>query len=162
MESNLSLVSASDSRMLDFKGAIESERWGVILKELDDFSRREVQIILGDDQVNNEFRDKGAFNLRRESIERNLDFLFNWIHLKEAPNNKWWEKYIVKEGYSVPRYLPNIPIDRIQVLPLVIIKATKSKSNPIGGGRASGSSHPQNHGEAGIPSCCLIHFQKGL
>ncbi|GLJ37243.1 hypothetical protein SUGI_0755420 [Cryptomeria japonica] len=168
MESNIKLVSASDNRLMAFRGEIKAERWvncdipaefaaillrastcksEVILLGLMFFKEEFLglfEIAIGsiderllipfpEDYRNKEdfitrrpvlmVRGEAKFNEQMPTIRINADFLLKWLHIQEAPYPNWWINYLKEEGYETPAPTYDIPLDKIQVLPPVIIKA---------------------------------------
>lgn len=55
MESNIKLVSTSDNRLMAFCGEIKAERWYRVLKDVDDFTLKAIQVIMGEEHFSQEF-----------------------------------------------------------------------------------------------------------
>ncbi|GLJ31282.1 hypothetical protein SUGI_0627540 [Cryptomeria japonica] len=148
MESNLRLILASDNRLMAFRGEIKAERWGIILKDLDDFSRRAVQEILGDEQLNNEFK-------YRVNCDIPATFAAILLTIEEVPNGNWWVEYLKMEGFKAPEDMPEILMERIQILSPVILKAARIKRKFKDEGRAPGNTRSPRAGDAGPSSSRL-------
>ncbi|GLJ31652.1 hypothetical protein SUGI_0635880 [Cryptomeria japonica] len=76
-----------------------------------------------------ELKDETKFAERTPIIRRNVEFLMIWNHIKEPPHNNWWAEYLKEEGFGVPKNLLDIPMERIQVIPSMITKASWVKGN---------------------------------
>ncbi|GLJ43941.1 hypothetical protein SUGI_0915970 [Cryptomeria japonica] len=59
-------------------------------------------------------RDRAAFESRRASIQRNVDFLFKWLRLKKALENRiWWVNYLKSKGFEILKSFSEAELDKI-------------------------------------------------
>lgn len=61
-------------------------------------------------------KDIQAFDERKPTLARNIDFLQKWLSLKAASSTKRWKEYMVAEGFEPPQDFLNIEVERFQVL----------------------------------------------
>ncbi|GLJ09847.1 hypothetical protein SUGI_0116930 [Cryptomeria japonica] len=55
MESNIKLLTASNNRLMAFRGEIKAERWYRVLNDVDDFTLKAIQEIMGEEHFKQEF-----------------------------------------------------------------------------------------------------------